>query len=163
MSYNQILTKGLKSALSSLSTSDGKLRLTTDTSELFYDDGTNRIKISDIIRDLTEEEIKNILSPLPKIYLSSDTHKLFIFDDNGDCVDITGNSGGNSYSINELENKTTTFNTDGSITETTPRYTVNTIINADGTITENYQFTDGTSKVVTTTFNEDGSITESVV
>ena len=83
--YNQILTKGLKSALSSLSVSDGKLRLTTDTSELFYDDGTNRIKISDVVTGQTENEIKSLSSPLQKLYLASDTHRLFTFDEDGNC------------------------------------------------------------------------------
>ena len=83
--YNQILTKGLKSALSSLSVSDGKLRLTTDTSELFYDDGSNRIKISDVVTGQTENEIKSLSSPLQKLYLASDTHRLFTFDEDGNC------------------------------------------------------------------------------
>ena len=90
--YTHILTKGTQSALSSTAVENGKVRITTDTHELYIDTDSGRIQISDIVKDYSEEEIKAILAPLPNIYLSSDTHKLFIFDDNGECVDITNNS-----------------------------------------------------------------------
>jgi diaminopimelate epimerase len=57
---------------------------------------------------------------------------------------------------------TTTFNTDGSISETMASgMTRTTVFNADGTITETWGAP--YAKVVTTTFNTDGSITQSIV
>ena len=55
---------------------------------------------------------------------------------------------------------TTTFNADGSITETNQDGdTLQTIFNSDGTIVE--RFTSGTQVITkTTTFNTDGTITE---
>lgn len=55
---------------------------------------------------------------------------------------------------------TTTFNSDGSITETNQDGdTLRTIFNSNGTITE--QFTSGSQVITkTTTFNSNGTITE---
>ena len=57
-------------------------------------------------------------------------------------------------------NKTTVFNEDGSITETTELYECVTVFNEDGSITETKTFSDSSTITKTTTFNEDGSITE---
>ena len=80
--YIQILTKGLESSLANTNIEDGKLRFTTDTRNLYLDlvkDGKKeRIKISDIEDTLTEEEIFNTLAPLPKIYVSKDTHRAYV-------------------------------------------------------------------------------------
>nr|DAH76856.1 MAG TPA: hypothetical protein [Bacteriophage sp.] len=58
-----------------------------------------------------------------------------------------------------FEAKTTTFNSDGTITETNGLgQTKKTIFNSDGTITEEFQ---GEKKIIkTTTFNSDGSVSE---
>lgn len=81
-SYTQILTKGTQSELNSKSIEDGVLRYTTDTGCLYLDISndteTKRLKISDIDNSKTEEEIFNIIAPLPKIYVSSDTHRAFV-------------------------------------------------------------------------------------
>lgn len=156
--YNQILTKGLKSALLNTTVESDKLRLTTDTYELYFDNGNTRIKISDIIKDYTEEEIKSLLAPLPKLYLSSDTHKLFIFDDNGECVDITTSSGNNLP-----EDCETIINDDGTVTEITPNCTITTEIIDSKNAKETFVFSDGTVKVKTTTISDDGkTVTETV-
>ena len=80
--YIQILTKGLESSLNTTEIEDGKLRFTTDTRNLYLDlveSGVKkRIKISDIDDTLTEEEIFSILAPLPKIYISKDTHRAYV-------------------------------------------------------------------------------------
>lgn len=65
-----------------------------------------------------------------------------------------------SNNLNGTIDKTTTFNKDGSITETTEAYTNTTVFNDDGSITETKVFADETTITKTTTFNEDGSITE---
>ena len=58
-----------------------------------------------------------------------------------------------------FEAKTTTFNEDGSITETNADGdTLTTTFNEDGSITETFAGKKGITK--TTTFNEDGSISE---
>jgi len=78
--YNQILTKGPESALPVVE--DGKLRFTIDTGRLFVDGSNNaRTEITDFVKGLTESEIKSQLSPLAsKIYIASDTGKLFIYN-----------------------------------------------------------------------------------
>ena len=66
--------------------------------------------------------------------------------------------------INGFEVKTTTFNADGSITETDGSgYVKKTIFNDDGSITEKLTNSESTPIATkTTTFNSDGSITETV-
>lgn len=80
--YNNILTKGLQSNLNSTEIEDGKLRFTIDTGRLFLDvdDSTKkeRVRISDIEDSLTEAQIFAIIAPMPKIYVSSDTHRAYI-------------------------------------------------------------------------------------
>lgn len=56
---------------------------------------------------------------------------------------------------------TTTFNSDGSITETLVGATSRTIFNDDGSITNSLTYDDGTVVSRTTVFNADGSITVS--
>lgn len=158
--YTQIFTKGLKSALLNTAIVADKLRLTIDTHELYFDNGESRVKISDIIIDYTEEEIKSLLAPLPKLYLSSDTHKLFIFDDNGECVEITTSSSNNNLLP---ENCETTFNDDGTVTEITPNCTITTEIIDSKNIKETFVFSDGTTKVKTTTISDDGKTVTEIV
>lgn len=57
---------------------------------------------------------------------------------------------------------TTTFNSDGSITETGDSGTRVTVFNTDGSITETFTNTDNVSIVKTTVFNADGSILEMI-
>lgn len=75
-----ILTKGLQSDLNSTDIVDGMLRFTTDTGRLYLDIGTtSRILISETVDLYTEDEIKELLAPLPKVYVSSDTHRSFVY------------------------------------------------------------------------------------
>ena len=76
--YAKILTKGFESSLSKTAIGDGILRFTIDTRELYLDQNGTRIKISDIESSYTEEKIFEILAPLPKIYIASDTHRAYI-------------------------------------------------------------------------------------
>lgn len=78
--YDHILTKGLQSSLNSLEIDEGKLRYTTDTCRLYLDLASSRIRISDIIDTYTEAQILAIIAPLPKIYVSTDTHRAFVSD-----------------------------------------------------------------------------------
>ena len=96
----KILTKGTESALNNLPIDYGKLRFTTDTARIFLDLKDKRIEFTDIIRNYKEAEIKKIVAPLPKLYLSSDTHKLFYYE-NG-WISIGGNNifSGNATDVN---------------------------------------------------------------
>lgn len=66
----------------------------------------------------------------------------------------------NSGSSSDKLNKTTTFNEDGSIVETTEFFTKTTTFSDDGSVIETTESVDGTITTKTTTFNEDGSISE---
>lgn len=76
--FLNILTKGLFSSLKTVPVEDGKVRFTTDTNQLFVDADGERHEVSDVIRGYTESEIKSLLAPLQKLYLSTDTHKFFV-------------------------------------------------------------------------------------
>ena len=81
--YDQILTKGYRASLEDLPLSEGKLRFTEDTGELFLDLEEERIQISrDLVTGMTQTQITTEDNPLDKIYLSSDTHRLYYYDDN---------------------------------------------------------------------------------
>ena len=79
--YFQVLTKGLESSLATTPVVEGKLRYTTDTGRLYMDLNNNtRIRISDVIYEYTESYILNdILAPLQKIYVASDTGRAYIY------------------------------------------------------------------------------------
>lgn len=81
MDFVKYLTKGIESHLLNLPIEPGKLRFVTDTMKIFLDlyDGT-RIEFSDFIKNLTEDQILSTITPLPKLYLASDTHKIYIHD-----------------------------------------------------------------------------------
>ena len=78
--YSPILTKGTEASLHDFV--EGKLRFTTDTGRIFLDTGTNsRIEYTDFVKDYTEEQILALTTGiLPKVYMSSDTFKLFYYD-----------------------------------------------------------------------------------
>lgn len=63
-----------------------------------------------------------------------------------------------------FDNITTTFNSDGSITQTDPNTgtSIKTTFNANGSITETMESSNGDTQTKTTTFNSNGSITEVV-
>ena len=78
-----LLTKGLQSSLATQAIEDGKLRFTTDTGRLYLDikpsgSSGERILISETVDLYTEEEIFDILAPLPKVYVASDTHRAYV-------------------------------------------------------------------------------------
>lgn len=81
--FDGIMTRGVKSSLASTPIEDGKLRFCTDSGELYLDNGEGasgtRIQICDINSGYTEEQLGNILVPLPQVYLTSDTHRLYVF------------------------------------------------------------------------------------
>lgn len=74
-----ILTKGLQSDLNTTPIVDGLLRFTTDTGRLYLDTDSGRVLISETVDLYTEAQIKQLLAPLPKVYVSSDTHRSFVY------------------------------------------------------------------------------------
>ena len=79
---------------------------------------------------------------------------------------LKGDGTWGSVSGNTPESVITTFNADGSITETSDSKVVTTEFNSDGSITETYQYKENNVVVKTlektTVFNSDGSISETV-
>ena len=78
--YNPILTKGLKANLPNPTSSSKEIRLTTDSQQLFIDNGTNRIEITDFVKGLNHTQILALNTPLDKIYLASDNFNLYYYD-----------------------------------------------------------------------------------
>jgi hypothetical protein len=81
MAYNKNLSRGLQSAINETPIEDGKLRFTVDTARIYLDLKNERIEFTDFVKGLTGEEIRNLQNPLPKMYLSSDTHELLFYHD----------------------------------------------------------------------------------
>lgn len=59
---------------------DGQFIVATDSRELFYDDGSLRIPLADILFLNTETERETILAPLPKFYFVISSSKLYVWD-----------------------------------------------------------------------------------
>lgn len=59
---------------------DGQFIVATDSRELFYDDGSLRIPLADIVFLNTESEREEILAPLPKFYFVIATGNLYVWD-----------------------------------------------------------------------------------
>lgn len=83
LDLSHILTKGLEASLASTPIVDGTLRFTTDANRLYldYKNGSNqlvRVRISDTDDTYTEAQLEGITNPLPKIYITSDTHRAFV-------------------------------------------------------------------------------------
>jgi hypothetical protein len=85
--YNRILSKGIEADLPGIK--NGMLRFTTDTGRLFLDNGSTRIEITDFVKGKTKEQVLNTLAPLPKIYLTSDTHEFYIYDNGWHGIEAT--------------------------------------------------------------------------
>lgn len=92
-SFTKILTKGLQSNLANTPIENGKLRFAYDTGRVFLDNNNIRVEITDFCKDYTEAGIKSILSPLPKVYIASDTNKMMMYDsENEKWIYLSGKS-----------------------------------------------------------------------
>ena len=76
--YSGIFSKGYLSALKNTPIDNDKIKIATDSRQLFIDTDNERFEITDFVKDHTEEEIRGILAPLPKLYLASDTGRILI-------------------------------------------------------------------------------------
>ena len=83
--YISVLTRGNSFNFSNLPVDDGKIRFIMDKEELYIDDSSKHIKISDIILGYDENEIRNLDEEDifdNKIYISYDTKQLLLYDFN---------------------------------------------------------------------------------
>lgn len=111
--YPKVLTKGYQADIDKLDLEEGKLRFAIDTARLFLDTATKRIEFTDIIRTMSENQILALKAPLPKVYLATDTHKMYIYTTNDGWIVC----GGGSSTSEEAEKAT--YDSDGNkITET---------------------------------------------
>ena len=84
--YPQFLTRGTSANLANTSIEDGKIRFTTDNGRMYVDyvngQTSKRFAISDIVTGNTEAQILALQNPEDKLYVSSDTNKLFFKEGN---------------------------------------------------------------------------------
>lgn len=74
------LKRGLQNSIDNHSLEDGKIYFSIDQGRIFTDTSNERIEFSDFIKGLTYNEIMNLETPLPKMYLSTDTRQLLAYD-----------------------------------------------------------------------------------
>ena len=74
------LTKGTEEIISQTPVEPDKLRFTTDTGKLFFDTENGRLEISDIEKNLTDMEIKQLGTYGDKIYIGSDTSRAYVYN-----------------------------------------------------------------------------------
>jgi len=79
MAYEQNLSRGFQSDIDNTPIEDGKLRFAVDEARLFLDLKNERIEFTDFIKGLTQDEIFALENPLPKMYLSADTHQFMMY------------------------------------------------------------------------------------
>lgn len=79
MAYEQHLTRGTMEKIKIVPVEDGKLRFAADQGRIFLDLENERIEFTDIIQGMTSSEIRSLESPLPKLYLASDTFDLMFY------------------------------------------------------------------------------------
>ena len=77
---DNILNRGLQKSIDTMPLDNGKAYFSIDQGRLFMDTANERIEFSDFIRGLTYSEITSLKSPLPKMYLSTDTRQLLAYD-----------------------------------------------------------------------------------
>lgn len=75
-----ILSRGSQATIDKTPIVDKKLRFASDTCRLFFDVNHSRIEITDFVKGLTYDEIISLESPLPKIYLTSDSFQFMIYE-----------------------------------------------------------------------------------
>ena len=99
MSATELVKVGLKSSLATAAIDNGTWKFTSDTKELYFENNNVRFPISDIVTGNTEAQIEAIAAAdaLPKIYVSSDTNKLFYYNNGwhvvgGDSVDYASSA-----------------------------------------------------------------------
>ena len=81
MSENvNVIKRGLQSTIDNHAIDDGKIYFSTDTNRLFMDIANERLEYTDFVRGLKYAEVIALESPLPKVYLTTDTRQLLAYD-----------------------------------------------------------------------------------
>lgn len=88
------LVRGSQASIDESAIEEGKIKFAIDSARLFIDSGSERIEITDIVYGLKYSEIKELSSPLMKIYLSSDTRQLLVYNFQLGEWESFGNGGG---------------------------------------------------------------------
>ena len=69
------IKRGLQSSID-----NGKIYFSTDQLRIFMDTANERLEYSDFVNGLTHDEVISLKNPLPKMYLTTDTHEFLSFD-----------------------------------------------------------------------------------
>lgn len=93
-----------KTTLENTAISNGSVYFVEDTKELFYDFGSKRVEVKDILILEKESERTSILfTPLNKFYFVLETQNLWLYKD-GTWYKLTSDLS-NYYTIEEINNK----------------------------------------------------------
>lgn len=110
--YAGILTRGVQAAIAAASVVDGKIRVATDSQQLYFDLGSGaRIEITDVIKTYTSTEIESDdgtdipVALRGKLFLASDTKHLYVHNGttwidlnaSGGVASVTETGSGNAY------------------------------------------------------------------
>ena len=83
MPYDNYLTKGTRTAINNTAVDNGKLRVATDTAELFFDLENTRLQITDFVTNFTEAQITggSVNNPnIYKFYMASDSFRIYRYN-----------------------------------------------------------------------------------
>ena len=90
-------TKTKASSTSTVPIRDGQFLIVTDTMQLMYDHGSNRMILGDIIELATDAERLALASPVEKFYFVAETNVLWRYN-NGSWIDMTNKNRSAAYS-----------------------------------------------------------------
>lgn len=90
MSRFQPRTADAASISRSSNIADGQFIIATDSRQVFFDSGNNRLPLTDLIVLATEEERLAIAEPLPKLYLVTDTRRIYYYTTDGVWKNFSG-------------------------------------------------------------------------
>ena len=67
------------SVSSSANIADGQFIIATDSRQIFFDSGSQRLSLTDLVVVTTEEARLAISEPLPKLYLVTETKRIYYY------------------------------------------------------------------------------------
>ena len=77
--FEQHLSRGKQDDIDKAPIQDGKLRFSVDQARIFMDLVNERVEFTDFVKGLSTDEIRALTNPLPKIYLTTDTHQFMMY------------------------------------------------------------------------------------
>ena len=69
---------------------DGQFIIATDSRQIFLDSGNRRLPLTDLVVVATEEERLDIAEPLPKLYLVTETGRIYYYCADGGWKKFSG-------------------------------------------------------------------------